>query len=196
MSVLEKALVKLARTLSENAIPYMIIGGMANAVWGEPRATLDIDATVWVRDEEIDKTVAWLHKVFRPLVSDPADFIRDTRVLPLESEGGIRIDLIFATLPYERQAIGRAVEIAVEAFPVLFCTPEDLILHKIISKRKRDQADARGVTLRQLKSLDLAYLDPRIRELAEALDRPEMWQSWEQWKEEAAKIKRGPRPPA
>ncbi len=70
MTSLERALVRLALTLSANDIPYMIIGGMANVVWGEPRATLDIDATVWVDDEEIGQTVSLLAKVFRPLVSD------------------------------------------------------------------------------------------------------------------------------
>ena len=65
MTSLERALVRLALTLSANGIPYMIIGGMANAVWGEPRATLDIDATVWVDDEEIGQTVSLLAKVFR-----------------------------------------------------------------------------------------------------------------------------------
>ena len=70
MTSLERALVRLALTLSANGIPYMIIGGMANVVWGQPRATLDIDATVWVADEEIGQTVSLLAKVFRPLVSD------------------------------------------------------------------------------------------------------------------------------
>ena len=53
MTVVEQALVRLSQTLSDNGIPYMIIGGMANAVWGEPRATLDIYATVWVRDDQV-----------------------------------------------------------------------------------------------------------------------------------------------
>ena len=65
MTSLERALVRLALTLSANGIPYMIIGGMANVVCGEPRATLDIDATVWVDDEEIGQTVSLLAKVFR-----------------------------------------------------------------------------------------------------------------------------------
>ena len=47
MTPIEHALVSFARILSENEIPYMIIGGMANAVWGEPRATIDIDVTIW-----------------------------------------------------------------------------------------------------------------------------------------------------
>jgi len=185
MTSLERALVRLALTLSANGIPYMIIGGMANAVWGQPRATLDIDATIWVDDEEIGQTVSLLAKVFRPLVSDPSEFIHDTRVLPLQSQDGVRIDLIFGTLPYEREAIDRAVELTIGGSPVRFCTPEDLILHKIVSERERDLADARGVTLRRIKSLDLAYLDSRIRELADALERPEIWHSWEKWKEEA-----------
>ena len=78
-----------------------------------------------------------------------------------------------------------AVELTIGGSPVRFCTPEDLILHKIVSERERDLADARGVTLRRIKSLDLAYLDSRIRELADALERPEIWHSWEKWKEEA-----------
>jgi hypothetical protein len=41
MTALERALLELDRTLANNSIPYMIIGGMANAVWGEPRATLE-----------------------------------------------------------------------------------------------------------------------------------------------------------
>lgn len=52
-------------------------------------------------------------------------------------------------------------------------------------------ADARGVTLRRIKSLDLAYLDSRIRELADALERPEIWHSWEKWKEEAEENEEG-----
>lgn len=46
MTSQEQALVRLARRLSDLEVPYMVIGGVANAVWGEPRATLDIDVTL------------------------------------------------------------------------------------------------------------------------------------------------------
>ena len=62
MTALERALLELAQTLTNNRIPYMIIGGMANAVWGEPRATLDIDVTVWVAEEEISEVVSLLDR--------------------------------------------------------------------------------------------------------------------------------------
>jgi len=37
MTGLEKALIVISKTLSENRISYMVIGGMANAVWDNPR---------------------------------------------------------------------------------------------------------------------------------------------------------------
>jgi len=53
IKLLEKALLDLATLLDQNKIKYMVIGGMANAKWGRPRATLDIDVTVWVQEHEI-----------------------------------------------------------------------------------------------------------------------------------------------
>jgi hypothetical protein len=185
MTVLEDTLIKLTRVLERNAVPYMIIGGLANAIWGEPRATVDIDATVWVAEDRFDAIVSILQKKFRSRVPDPVSFLRETHVFPLESEGGVLIDLIFGFLPFEKEAIDRAVGIQVCGISVRFCTPEDLILHKIISERKRDLDDASGVIIRQLKRLDFSYLEPRIRELAEALERPEILDLWKRWKQEA-----------
>ena len=39
----EAALIAIVERLLAVQIPYTVIGGMANAVWGEPRATLNID---------------------------------------------------------------------------------------------------------------------------------------------------------
>jgi hypothetical protein len=64
MTDLEKALIVISKTLSENRIPYMVIGGMANAVWGNPRLTFDIDVTLWVTDKEIQNVVQILSEAF------------------------------------------------------------------------------------------------------------------------------------
>ena len=42
----EEALHELSTNLKEAHVPYMIIGGLANAIWGYPRSTLDIDVTI------------------------------------------------------------------------------------------------------------------------------------------------------
>ena len=185
MSDQESALLALASLLEREHVPYMVIGGLANAVWGEPRATLDIDVTVWVEEAGVAGTVDVLSKAFRALAGDPLTFVRESRVLPLESEHGVRLDVVFGLLPFERDAIVRAVPIEIAGTPVRVCTPEDLILMKIISDRERDLADAEGVTLRRIRDLDLAYLEPRIRELADLLGKAEILRRWEIWEAKA-----------
>ncbi|OFV88348.1 MAG: hypothetical protein A2V74_03920 [Acidobacteria bacterium RBG_16_70_10] len=182
MSAQERALTDLARLLDRLEVPYMIIGGMANAVWGEPRATVDIDATVWIAEDEIEARVPQITAAFEALVPEPVRFIVDTRVLPLSSHEGVRVDLIFGLLPFEEEAIRRAVVVPVAGVPVRFCTAEDLILHKITSERDRDLSDARGIVLRRLHELDLDYLEPRVAELSRHLERPEIRERWEAWK--------------
>jgi Nucleotidyltransferase of unknown function (DUF6036) len=180
MNAQERALQALCLALDDARLPYMLVGGQANAVWGEPRATLDIDVTVWA--EGRPNAVSQLTVRFRALVAEPETFVRETRVLPLESADGVRIDVIFGMLPFEEEAIKRARPIRVAAMEVRVCTPEDLILMKILSDRERDIADARGVALRRMDDLDLEYLEPRIEELATLLERPEIRTRWAQWK--------------
>ena len=162
----------------------MVIGGMANAVWGNPRATVDVDVTIW-SPNEINKTVEILLKPFEALVSKPVNFIHETRVLPLQTKDKVRLDIIFGSLPYEQEAINRAIGIEISGIKVQFCTPEDLILHKIISEREKDLDDIRGILKKRLQSLDLSYLEPRIRELVDAIEDPGRWESWLKWKNDA-----------
>jgi hypothetical protein len=60
--------VRLVTTFSENSVPYMVIGGMANAVW--------------VEGEEIGSVVALLTGLYHCRVSDPEAFVGQTRVAP------------------------------------------------------------------------------------------------------------------
>lgn len=131
----EHALAAVVRLLEAEGIPYMLIGGMANAVWGEPRATVAIDITVWVAEDDVPGTVAALTAALPAVVPDPAAFVGQTRVLPLRTADGVRVDLIFGMLPFEEEAIRRAVPTTIAETAVRVCTPEDLILHKIISQR-------------------------------------------------------------
>ena len=184
MTSQEATLVSLVRLLEQHQIDYMIIGGIANAVWGEPRATLDIDVTISADTADALRIATLLESDFRVLASDPAPFVEETRVLPLESRSGVRVDLIFGLLPFEREAVARASSVEVAGRDVRFCTPEDLILLKIISRRDQDLADVRGIVQKRLSRLDLDYLEPRIEELAELLSRPEITQNWSSWKAE------------
>ncbi len=57
MNLQEQAVVDIAKFLARLRVPYMIIGGIANAVWGLPRSTVDVDCTVWVEEEGVEDFV-------------------------------------------------------------------------------------------------------------------------------------------
>ena len=174
MTSLDRALLAIAGVLHREGIPYMVIGGLANAVWGEPRATVDVDVMLKLEDDMIPEIISTRKSDFRILPENPMDFIGKTRVLPIETREGIRIDLIFVFIPFEEEAVRRAVSITIQGEPVAFCTPEDLILMKIISTRMQDQVDVDRLLDRRQDTLDLAYLKPRVEELALLLDKPEI----------------------
>lgn len=97
MKSVEAAAAEVARFLDQRGISYMVIGGLATLVWGEPRLTQDVDVTIGLRPKAAADLVPAVQKRFQPLVRDPVAFVAETRVLPLATADGVRIDLIFGT---------------------------------------------------------------------------------------------------
>lgn len=162
-------LAKLARVLDGAGIPYMVIGGQAVLVHGEPRLTRDIDVTLGVDSSAFVRVLALGSSIgLSPSVRDVERFVQRTNVLPLSNESaGIRVDLIFSFTPYEAEAIERAISFPVLDCSVRFATAEDLIIHKLVAGRPRDLEDIRGILSRQ-KHLDETYLKrwlPTFREV-------------------------------
>jgi len=174
MTRFESALLTIARVLETSAVPSMVVGGVANLFWGVPRTTLDLDITIWVEDADIPRFIQRLRGVLRLLPDDPAAFVRETRVLPTETKEGFRVNLIFGTLPFEETAIRRARAMSVAEEPVRVCTPEDLVVLKIVSDRPRDREDVAGIIRTQGVGLDRSYLDPLIEGLAADMGRPDL----------------------
>ena len=175
LSPLAHALEEIAAALRNAGTPFMVIGGIAVLIWGEPRTTQDIDVVVSIPDDErLPAFLASVRSRLSPLPEDPIAFLRETHVLPVMTLSGVRADLIWAGIPFEEQAIKRAVvrQLGTNELPV--CTPEDLIVLKLASTRARDREDVEGVIGRQASSLDRAYLDPLARSLSEALEQPEI----------------------
>ncbi|MEA3340700.1 MAG: hypothetical protein U9R15_12090, partial [Chloroflexota bacterium] len=106
--------------------------------------------------------------------SDPVAFTRRTYVAAIYTSDHIEVDLGIGFLPYEEQAIERAitVERSGATFPV--CTAEDLIIHKAISEREKDWNDIEGVLARQGDKLDQSYISHWLTQFAQALERPKL----------------------
>lgn len=137
---------KLARALDPIDLPYMIIGGQAVLLYGEPRLMRDVDITLAATPEDLHRLWHVVREVrLHPLVEDPEAFARQTWVLPaLDEASGLRVDFVFSWTPYEREAIARARAVPVLGYPVRFAAPEDGIIHKAIAGRPRDWEDTGG----------------------------------------------------
>lgn len=169
---LEAAVKELASFLEGERIPYMVIGAVAGLVWGLRRGTFDVDVTVWAGEREQD-IVGLLCARFPSRVPEPAPFVSETGVLPVTVHG-TDADVVFGRLPYEEGAIRRARPIPLGDGTVRVCSPEDLIVHKIISERPRDWEDVQELAKAMSGKLDRAYLDPIVEGLARELSRPEV----------------------
>ena len=108
-SRLEEALNEAVSELEAASIPYMLIGGLALAAWKLSRSTLDVDLTLWVDSDALKAVVDRLTARFPARVSDPINFVNRTRVLPVATVAGVRLDYIFAAFPFERTMLSRAV---------------------------------------------------------------------------------------
>jgi hypothetical protein len=151
----------------------MLIGGIATTYWGEPRATLDVDLSVLVSDAELRVFVQRLPSSMVLRAPQPVvEFILRTRVLPLRHVSGVHVDLVFAVLPFEEEALERAIEVPIEGNSVRMVSAEDLILMKIFSERSKDRGDVATILSRRWHELDHDYLEPRVIELSHLMEDP------------------------
>jgi predicted nucleotidyltransferase len=151
--VFQKLLKKVSRALKKASVPYMVIGGQAVLVYGEPRLTRDIDITVGIGIDGLGQMKKIVSTVgLRILVENERAFVERNMVLPtLEVKSGIRVDFIFSFSPYERQAIERGRDIQVGGTTIRFASLEDLVIHKVIAGRARDIEDVKSILVKNPK---------------------------------------------
>jgi len=114
MSDFGNSLKTITGFLKDNGIKYMVVGGLANNIWGLERATLDIDITIWVEDKEAKAIIDLLINEFQTNIKEPYSFVKKNSVLPVLTDEGITVDMIFGRLPFEKRAIKRAKNIEIE----------------------------------------------------------------------------------
>jgi len=173
MNKLISALKPMVHFLESNSIPYMLIGGLASSIYGRPRQTFDIDIKIILETQKILAFIDDLSTIAHIVPDNPQEFIRQTAVLPVDIDD-VRIDLIVAGLPYERDAVFRAVDFDLHGITLKVATAEDIIIQKSISHRDRDWLDIEEIILCQKEHLEWDYILKHIRDLSDFLTEPEM----------------------
>lgn len=147
--------VEVDRTLSALCFDYCVIGGVALQRWGQPRTTLDVDATVMTVFGQEEPVVRKLVECFRPRIDDAEDFALESRTVLLVSSQGVGIDISLGALPFESRMVGRSSIWQVgEAKRLRTCSAEDLVVLKAFAGRDQDWVDVQSVVDRQTSRLD------------------------------------------
>jgi hypothetical protein len=179
MTLLEEATVEIATLLGELHLQYMIIGAAAAGFWGEPRATLDVDVTIWAEPDRLEATVREFTSRFALRTANPMETVQRLRLLPVRATNGVPVDLLFAKWPLERQALDRAVWLHIGKVPVRVAPLDYLLFLKLISDRPKDATDAEVLIRRHRGKMDVRWLENELSTLAESLGQPEIIQKFQ-----------------
>lgn len=166
--MVERLLKRVSAALDQHALPYMIIGGQAVLLYGEPRLTKDIDITLGAGLERLADALAAVRAAGLDPLADPESFTRQTMVLPCaDQESGMRVDLIFSFSPFGQLAISRARIVKIGEAELRFASVEDLIIHKMIAGRARDIEDVKSI-LAKNPAADQLYMRKWLRDFSAA----------------------------
>lgn len=140
---------------------YLLYGGMAAALWGEPRYTEDADMILFLPERDAPRFLqeAARHGFF--VEEDLA--IQQIQIngwarLPLGSaDSPWHLDLTLGDSPFDQSAVQRRRCVALFGRNVWVASPEDLIVYKLVSGRDVDLLDVQHIAERQ-ERLDSGYL--------------------------------------
>lgn len=151
-----------------NHLPYAVIGGIAATIYGSARTTIDVDIIVQTQIEALESVYDAFTRSFTPLKENPLEFFKTYYVLPLLHRNlKTKLDVSAALSEFERTALQRTRTLRYGSATATFCSPEDLILFKLVANRERDLLDVKDIITRNKDRLDQSYLRTVARQFME-----------------------------
>lgn len=164
---LEDVYKKTADFLNQEKYEYIIIGGIAAGVLGEPRVTGDVDVDILLEKNEIPAFFERAKKEgFKFVARECRERIKTTGTFQLRL-GEFHVDFIIASIDLEEGAIKRKRALRLYNTRAFFPTPEDMILLKLVPGRLQDLLDAQRIAQRHKNDLDVRYLRAWARRLSD-----------------------------
>lgn len=169
MNPVECQLQALVKCLTAQRIKYIILGGIAVSIYGEPRLTADVDVNIIFDKRKINEFLKRAKKYgFYPSLPHIRKIVEKTGVIPMSFRKRKiygKFDIIIAENILEYMAIKRGRLKKIASTKARFISPEDLIIHKIVSSRPRDNEDLKGILIRQEGKLDIKYIQYWLKKI-------------------------------
>lgn len=166
----------LAAALAQLGLPWYVFGAQAALIWGRPRLTTDVDATVRLGPVSVESlVVALASHGFTPRDIATPDFVRRTRVLALQHDrSALALDLVLAGPGLEDVFLERAIAVDVAGTSIPVMCPEDLIVTKILAGRPKDLDDIRGILAERGGTLRVVQIRDTLTLLEDALGQSDL----------------------
>lgn len=163
MNSLYVAALQLQTFFEKQQWRFCIIGGLAVARWGQPRATQDVDVSLLTGfGNEPDYVDAILER-FAGRLPDAAEFALKSRVVLAKADNGVPLDIALAAFPFEEQVIERASLFKfADGILLRTASAEDLVILKAFSGREHDWLDIEGIVVRQQAIIDWEYTNQEL----------------------------------
>jgi hypothetical protein len=155
MDILDDELVRFWKTLNENGVKYIMVGGFATRFHGFNRSTDDLD--MWLEDTLINRQ--HLRKAFSELGYGDFISLETLQFVPGWTSfyigGGIELDIMTNMKGLENLSFNECLEMAsvadLEEAQVPFLHINHLIANKKIVNRPKDQVDV--IELEKIRKL-------------------------------------------
>ncbi len=175
MTRLVKLAAELQLLLDSESWKNCLIGGLVLQRWGEPRLTKDVDMTVLTGFGGEEKVVDLLLARFVGRRPDTREFALQNRVLLIQSDDGIGIDVALGGLPFEERVMERASNF--EFMPdcrLRTCSADDFVVMKAFANRERDWLDVESVLVRQGGRLNWKQIMGELNPLSALKESPDI----------------------
>ncbi len=169
-------LADLAAALTALRAPWYVFGAQAALIWGRPRLTIDVDATVKLEGVDTDTLVLALSSHgFALRIEATREFVKQTRVLPMQHQrSGLPLDLVLAGPGLEDGFLERDIHVDVAGATIPVISPEDLIVTKILAGRAKDLEDIRGVLAERGRELLVDQVRDTLTMVEDALGQSDL----------------------
>lgn len=174
MNNFDEQLKILNKIFKQLKVKYVIIGGVAVSMYGEPRFTEDIDVNVLLDKNKIGEFLKKAKEYhFIPLYPQAKKIAQQSGVIPLKFVKGREIgrcDIIIAENALEYAAIKRGRVKQINSVRMRLISIEDLLVQKMTSIRPRDREDVRNILRRQKNKVDNSYVMEWLKKI-DAIDK-------------------------
>ena len=179
---------QMAEIFENLDIPYLVGGSIASSIYGEPRATQDIDMVAELKSHHIQTLIASTKNAFYIEEEDVIHAVsRHSSFNVIHLETMIKVDIfVLGSEAFDREEMRRRRPQTIADTQLIVATPEDIVLQKLIWFRRggevsdRQWRDVSGVLKVQGDRLDWEYL----KRWAESLNLSELLQRAKEESEE------------